>query len=236
MASIPRPTLAELEAYLKEHDEKQEAEKSEIAAAAAPAEEVTEVKPAEESSNKVSSEKAAKKKKKKKGPFRVIWNLITTLLVIAVVLLAVALVGVRLIGYTPYAVLSPSMTPKYLPGDLIYVEKTDPDQITEGDVITFVVDENSTVVTHRVDAVDRAEHEFYTKGDANENRDGNPVLYENVLGVVKFSLPKLGYVSSYVASQTGRYVAIIAVLVLILMWILPELFQPQKKNDSDQVK
>ena len=236
MASIPRPTLAELEAYLKEHDEKQEAEKSEIAAAAAPAEEVTEVKPAEESSNKVSSEKAAKKKKKKKGSFRVIWNLITTLLVIAVVLLAVALVGVRLIGYTPYAVLSPSMTPKYLPGDLIYVEKTDPDQITEGDVITFVVDENSTVVTHRVDAVDRTEHKFYTKGDANENRDGNPVLYENVLGVVKFSLPKLGYVSSYVASQTGRYVAIIAVLVLILMWILPELFQPQKKNDSDQVK
>ena len=236
MASIPRPTLAELEAYLKEHDEKQEAEKSEIAAAAAPAEEVTEVKPAEESSNKVSSEKAAKKKKKKKGPFRVIWNLITTLLVIAVVLLAVALVGVRLIGYTPYAVLSPSMTPKYLPGDLIYVEKTDPGQITEGDVITFVVDENSTVVTHRVDAVDRTEHKFYTKGDANENRDGNPVLYENVLGVVKFSLPKLGYVSSYVASQTGRYVAIIGVLVLILMWILPELFQPQKKNDSDQVK
>ena len=233
MASIPRPTLAELEAYLKEH-EKQEAEKSEIAAAAAPAEEVTEVKPAEESSNDVSSEKAAKKKKK--GPFRVIWNLITTLLVIAVVLLAVALVGVRLIGYTPYAVLSPSMTPKYLPGDLIYVEKTDPGQITEGDVITFVVDENSTVVTHRVDAVVRTEHKFYTKGDANENRDGNPVLYENVLGVVKFSLPKLGYVSSYVASQTGRYVAIIGVLVLILMWILPELFQPQKKNDSDQVK
>lgn len=234
MASIPRPTLAELEAYLKEHDEKQETEKSEAAVAAAPAEEVTEVKPAEESSNEVSSEKAAKKKKK--GPFRVIWNLITTLLVIAVVLLAVALVGVRLIGYTPYAVLSPSMTPKYLPGDLIYVEKTDPGQITEGDVITFVVDENSTVVTHRVDAVDRTEHKFYTKGDANENRDGNPVLYENVLGVVKFSLPKLGYVSSYVASQTGRYVAIIAVLVLILMWILPELFQPQKKNDSDQVK
>ena len=234
MASIPRPTLAELEAYLKEHNEKQEAEKSEIAAAAAPAEEVTEVKPAEESSNDVSSEKAAKKKKK--GPFRAIWNLITTLLVIAVVLLAVALVGVRLVGYTPYAVLSPSMTPKYLPGDLIYVEKTDPGQITEGDVITFVVDENSTVVTHRVDAVDRTEHKFYTKGDANENRDGNPVLYENVLGVVKFSLPKLGYVSSYVASQTGRYVAIIVVLVLILMWILPELFQTQKKNDSDQVK
>ncbi len=234
MASIPRPTLAELEAYLKEHDEKQETEKSEAAVAAAPAEEVTEVKPAEESSNEVSSEKAAKKKKK--GPFRVIWNLITTLLVITVVLLAVALVGVRLVGYTPYAVLSPSMTPKYLPGDLIYVEKTDPGQITEGDVITFVADENSTVVTHRVDAVDRTERKFYTKGDANENRDGNPVLYENVLGVVKFSLPKLGYVSSYVASQTGRYVAIISVLVLILMWILPELFQPQKKKDDYQVK
>lgn len=251
MANFPRPTLEELEAYLKKFEEKQAAEadtaqegSSEAAATAgnsnggastsvifAP-ENIPEAANEENTEGDKPSKKAAKKKK---SPFRIVWNVFTTVLVIAVVFLAVALVGVRLVGYTPYAVLSPSMTPEYNPGDLIYVKKVAPTSITEGDVITFVADRDSTVVTHRVDGVDRTERKFYTKGDANENRDGNPVLYENVIGVVQFSIPKLGYVSNYVSSQTGRYVAIISVLVLILLWILPELFRPEKKKD-DAVK
>ena len=43
--------------------------------------------------------------------FKKIWNLITTLLVIAVVLMAVLLVGVRVAGLRVYAVLSGSMEP-----------------------------------------------------------------------------------------------------------------------------
>ena len=242
MANIPRPSLAELEAYLKEFDEKEAAKAAAEEAAADEAEaadaensvsEPVKVAPVENTESKPAEKNSKKAVKNKKSPLRTVWNIVTTVLVIAVVLLAIALVGVRLIGYTPYAVLSPSMSPTYNPGDLIYVKEVAPDSITEGDVITFVADKDSTVVTHRVDGVDRTERKFYTKGDANENRDGNPVLYENVLGVVQLSVPKLGYVSSYVTSQTGRYVAIIGVLVLVLLWILPELFRPEKKKDDN---
>lgn len=232
MANIPRPSLEELEEYLNNYEQELSAEPEEQPM---PEEqtETAEAPPAPAAKQKPGKHR---KVKKKKSPLMKIWGVISTLLVIAVLLLAAALVGVRLFGYTPFAVLSPSMTPQYAPGDLIYIKETPLDQIVEGDVITFVADADSTVVTHRVVEVDRDGRKFYTQGDANANRDGNPVLYENVLGVVEFSLPKLGYVSTYVSSETGRYAAMAGVFVLILLWILPELLRPEEKKVEEKTK
>lgn len=272
MSNIQRPSLDELEEYLKnaepeetrlqrEAEQRREAElrteellKALLAQSAAaqntapspapaptvsaPAEPapVQETAPTAEPKHEAKKPKAkrAKQPKAKKSPLMAVWGVLSTVLVIAVMVLAIALVGVRVIGFTPYAVLSPSMTPTYAPGDLIYVKETPTDEINEGDVITFVADEKNTIVTHRVVEVDRDGRKFYTQGDANDSRDGNPVLYENVVGVVQFSVPKLGYVSSYVTSETGRYVAIAGVFVLILLWILPELFRPEEKKPENE--
>lgn len=76
-------------------------------------------------------------------------QIISTILVALVVLLAVALVGVRLAGIRTFTVLSGSMEPTYHVGSLIYVKKVDPTTIRPGQVITFMLDEN-TVATHRV--------------------------------------------------------------------------------------
>ena len=167
-----------------------------------------------------------------KAGLKKFWNVFTTVLVVVVVILAVLLVGVRIVGYTPYAVLSPSMMPQYQVGDLVYVKETAFEEIQTGDVITFVADENLTLVTHRVVEVDDGNRTFYTQGDANDIRDGAPVLYENVVGVVRFSLPKLGYISAYIATQSGRYVAIAAVAALLLLTILPEFFKKEKKQEN----
>lgn len=274
MPNIQRPSLDELEEYLKnaeleesrlqrEAEQRREAElrteellKALLAQSAAaqntapspapapaptvsaPAEAapVQETAPVAEPKHEAKRAKAkkAKQPKAKKSPLMAVWGVLSTVLVIAVMVLAIALVGVRVIGFTPYAVLSPSMTPTYAPGDLIYVKETPTDEINEGDVITFVADEKNTIVTHRVVEVDRDGRKFYTQGDANDSRDGNPVLYENVVGVVQFSVPKLGYVSSYVTSETGRYVAIAGIFVLILLWILPELFRPEEKKTENE--
>lgn len=274
MSNIQRPSLDELEEYLKnaeleetrlqrEAEQRREAElrteellKALLAqsaaaqntapspapapaptvsapAEAAPAQETVPVAEPKHEAKRAKAKKA-KQPKAKKSPLMAVWGVLSTVLVIAVMVLAIALVGVRVIGFTPYAVLSPSMTPTYAPGDLIYVKETPTDEINEGDVITFVADEKNTIVTHRVVEVDRDGRKFYTQGDANDSRDGNPVLYENVVGVVQFSIPKLGYVSSYVTSETGRYVAIAGVFVLILLWILPELFRPEEKKTENE--
>ena len=86
--------------------------------------------------------------------FRRIWSVITTIVVILIVFLAIALVGVRVVGLTPYTVLSGSMEPTYHVGSLIYVKEVEPSEVEVGDPITFVVNEDLLVATHRVVEID----------------------------------------------------------------------------------
>ena len=129
-------------------------------------------------------------------------QIISTILVALVALLAVALVGVRLAGIRTFTVLSGSMEPTYHVGSLIYVKKVDPTTIRPGQVITFMLDEN-TVATHRVvevvpDEDDPSTLRFRTKGDANDAEDGSLVHYKNVIGTPVFAIPKLGYAANYI--------------------------------------
>ena len=101
-----------------------------------------------------------------------IWDIVSTVLVAAIVLVALLLAGTRLAGMHAYTVLSGSMEPTYHTGSLIYVKKVDPLTIKEGQPITFLLDED-TVATHRVvgivpDEEDPTVIRFRTKGDANE--------------------------------------------------------------------
>ena len=165
-----------------------------------------------------------------------IWNWISSILVAAVVLLAVALVGVRIVGLQPYVVLSGSMEPTYPVGSLIYVKSTDYKQLTVGDPITFLVSED-TVATHRIievlpDKDDPNTIRYFTKGDANDEPDGSSVHYKNIIGKPIFSIPYLGYVSNYIQTPPGKYVAISGCALLMLLVFLPDIFVKDEKKDS----
>ena len=163
-----------------------------------------------------------------------IWNIVSTALVVLMVLCAVFLMGSRLLGYQCYNVISPSMEPEYGVGDLLYVKKVDPNTIKEGDVITFIVNEDLVVGTHRVVRVDAENQRFYTKGDANEIEDQNPVHFNNVIGVPQFCIPKLGYVSDFVQNPPGMYITIGVGIILILAVFLPDMIGKKKKEDEDE--
>ncbi len=162
-----------------------------------------------------------------------IWNITSTALVVLIVLCAVFLMGSRLIGYQCYTIISPSMEPEYMVGDLIYVKEVDPDTIKVGDVITFLVNEDLVVGTHRVVRVDAENQRFYTKGDANDVEDGEPVHFNNVIGVPQFSIPKLGYVSDFIQNPPGMYITIGVGAILILAVFLPDLIGKKKKEEDD---
>lgn len=158
------------------------------------------------------------------------------MLVISAVLLAIALVGVRLVGFKVFTVLSGSMEPAYPVGSLIYVKKVDYTKLKSGDVITFMLDEN-TVATHRIVEVVPDEENpsvlrFRTKGDANDSEDGQLVHYKNVIGTPVLVIPKLGYLASFIQSPRGRYAAISAGAVLLLLVFLPDLFSKDEKKKS----
>lgn len=164
-----------------------------------------------------------------------IWKGVTTVLVTLVVILALLLVGARVIGLQIFTVLSGSMEPTYHVGSLIYVKSVDYRELKAGDVITFMLDEN-TVATHRIvevvpDEEDSAILRYRTKGDANEVEDGSLVHYKNVIGTPVCTIPYLGYVASYIQNPPGTYIAISGGAILLLLVFLPDLFgDDDKKN------
>ena len=100
-----------------------------------------------------------------------VWDTVTTVLVVLVVVFAVLLMGSRLVGLQVFHIVSPSMEPTYSTGDLIFVKSVDPDSVKVGDPITFVLNEDLVVATHRVVAVDGENRQFTTKGDANKTEE-----------------------------------------------------------------
>ncbi|MCR5151328.1 MAG: signal peptidase I [Clostridiales bacterium] len=169
---------------------------------------------------------------KKTSVIKKIWNFVSLLLVTVIAVFAVFLVGSRLMGLQVYTVISGSMEPAYSVGDIIFVKKVDPSQVKVGDPITFVLNEDLVVATHRVVEVDASSSHFYTKGDANENADASPVHFKNLIGKPVFSLPYLGYVSDWVQNPPGSYIAIAFVAVMVIAVFLPD-FSKNKKNNKD---
>lgn len=160
-----------------------------------------------------------------------IWNGLSTALVVLFVLLAIFLMGSRIMGYKVFTVVSGSMEPVYSVGDLLYVKDADPYSIKVGDPITFVLNENLVVATHRVVDIDVANKYFYTKGDANKIPDAAPVHFNNLIGKPQFAIPKLGYVSDFVQNPPGMYITIGVALILVAFIFLPDFSKKKKETE-----
>lgn len=142
-----------------------------------------------------------------------------------------------------FIVQSGSMEPAIPTGSVVFVEGVPPGQaderIEEGDVITFSKSGSITrTTTHRV--VEKRSGEitdsvsFVTKGDANENRDGEPVLRDEIVGKVMFDVPLMGYVARFAGTNTGLAVLVILPMTLLFMdglWQVYLAYEPEKDGE-----
>lgn len=104
-----------------------------------------------------------------------------------------------------YVVLSGSMEPAISTGDVIVVDGVEPGAVETGDVITFRRQGERVPTTHRVIEVVGSDdgRAFVTKGDANEERDPQPVPAESVVGRVAITIPLIGYVIQFADTPLG---------------------------------
>ena len=132
-------------------------------------------------------------------------------------------------------VQSGSMEPAISTGSVVFVKDVPAERIEEGDVITYR-DDGGNLVTHRVAEKHVAGESlrFVTKGDANENPDPEPVYRSDLVGVVTFSIPLIGYVVAFGNTQAG-YVAMVLVPVMLLifneLWELYRAMEPETDHD-----
>jgi signal peptidase len=104
--------------------------------------------------------------------------------------------SVGVFSYFPTVIVSGSMTPQICIGDVVIIKRESAEAINVGDVMQFK-DDNIRIV-HRVVEIEEEQtgrKVFWTKGDANKNRDVDPVMPEQVVGKVVYKIPKAGWLS-----------------------------------------
>jgi len=156
------------------------------------------------------------------GPFGWLGAVVLWIIILGVLsVLTIAVLVPRLAGATPYTILTGSMRPTMPPGTLIVAKPVPVERIGIGTAITYQLESGKpTVVTHRVVATGingKSEHVFTTQGDANDVVDEKPVIPEQILGEVWYSVPYLGYVNTLITGQQ-RYIATIVVVSFLLLY------------------
>lgn len=144
--------------------------------------------------------------------------------------------GGRFFGYEAFVVQSGSMEPAYHVGSLVYVKPVDAQKLEKGDVITFELGDGVRG-THRIVEVqeENGDLSFRTKGDNNDEADARPVFPNAIVGEVKFSIPYLGFLVTYIQQPAGKFLAISGLAFILLLTILPEiLFQNENKSNKQE--
>lgn len=143
-----------------------------------------------------------------------------------------------LFGYRYYTILTPSMSPTYNVGDLVFVQLKDAKDIKKGDVITFKPsNEGDAYLTHRVSQkYDNYEGTgticFKTRGDANDSEDSFLIDESRVIGTVNFGIPILGYVIRFF--QLRWYIIVPVVVMLVVFFILLKKYFAMGKDDDEE--
>ena len=140
-------------------------------------------------------------------------------------------------GYAPLIVLTGSMEPDIMSGDLIIVKQIDGKDIREDDVIAFFdPDGNGTsILTHKVIEVFEEEGTLYfrTKGIANDAADRLPVSADKIVGVYVTRIGGAGNIAMFMQTTAGLIVCVIVPLILLIAWDIFRRKRYEKINKQD---
>ena len=152
------------------------------------------------------------------------------------IVLALVIAGFVFVYFSPHydicLVRSESMKPAINMGDMVITGPLDgplSGEVEPGTIVTYQRGEE--LVTHRVLSIDG--DTLVTKGDAVEDPDARSVNLSDVRGVYLFKIPYIGYVSSFVQTKVGWFLAIVipatALVALLIRSIFKELGRKSEK-------
>ena len=159
-----------------------------------------------------------------------ICSAIGTVLLIVLILACLPLTLPKAFGYQMYTVISGSMEPALPVGSLVYVKYQEPESIEKKDIIAFYgSNDSSSIITHRVVYNKKLSGEFVTKGDANKEKDMNPISYNQYMGKVVLMIPVIGGVAQTLTTGSGKLVLFSFIGLILLLEIVGNIIQ--KRHD-----
>jgi len=140
-------------------------------------------------------------------------------------------------GYSFMNVLTWSMQSEIPQGSLVIIKKVNPGVVEIGNDITYVKD-TETAVTHRVigimeDYEGSGERGFETQGIENDSPDFEIVQASNVIGMVRFHVPRIGNWLEWLRNNmiiTLSFTAGFIVLFILLKGALQKNPEEEKKT------
>lgn len=142
-------------------------------------------------------------------------------------------------GYAPLIVLSPSMEPNIMEGDIIIVKQVNAKDVKVDDVIAFFdPDGNGTsILTHRVIEVitdGNGKLSFRTQGDANNAADRLPVSADKLVGIYKdIRIAGAGNVAMFMQTTAGLIVCVGLPLILLIAYDMIRRRRYELRNRQD---
>ncbi len=116
--------------------------------------------------------------------------------------------------------------------DLIITEPiNDINDLNVYDIITFIDDDN-TLICHRIVEIDLEDGVIWTQGDANNTRDG-VVTIDEVKGRVIAVIPQIGVVTLYIASPYGLLGISIALTIIFAAVLVNEILKSKEKKQLE---
>ncbi|MCD7809546.1 MAG: signal peptidase I [Erysipelotrichaceae bacterium] len=161
-------------------------------------------------------------------------DFITTFITAFIAIIAIALVVINLIGWHVFSIDSSSMTPAYPINTLVIVQNVDASEIQVGDVITYVLNDDGVLVTHRVVNKNNANETFITKGDANNVEDASPVSFNNVIGKVVLGFPIAGGVLRIITASENRIIVILCIIILFMFSFIWDMIARKRKSKGKE--
>lgn len=138
------------------------------------------------------------------------------------------------LGYKPFIVLSGSMEPTIMTGDIAIIKECKKEDLKNGDIIAFR--NGKSVITHRIVEIkdDEKDTVLITKGDNNNTEDQYPIRLESVEGVFKYKIPKLGNFAMFLQTTVGTIVFISIPFIIFMIFDIVQRKQDIKIQKQKQ--
>jgi signal peptidase len=131
-----------------------------------------------------------------------------------------------LLGFRIYNIVTGSMVPKYVVGDVLLVKEVEAKDLNVGDDISYLGEIDTfkdKVVTHRIiekNRTNEGKYTFVTQGIANSAAD--PEINEDqIYGRVVYKLIILSFISKLIANSSSKFlVFIIPVIIAAAVYLI----------------
>ena len=166
------------------------------------------------------------------------------LYVLVVLLLVVTLVqkvsnnSLSVGGYRMFMVVTGSMEPEYLVGDILISKTTPESKLKIGDDVTYLGKEESVkdkVITHRLIKIEEKNGEkiFTTKGIANQFEDPS-IKYDQIYGRVVYKTIILSSLARLMSNIVAYYLVFIIIALIFCIEVVSFIFSNYVDEDDEE--